>query len=298
MTLSIAWIRNVGSVQELLFASDSRLRAGQAWDCCPKIMTLARSDCLISFAGETDYAYPLMLQMARAIEFYPASFDRRVDINVVKDHAVNIFNQMRHLIHDFPELQTTPGDPHTGFLFGGYSWREQQFRIWRLTYHPQIDAFKFQPTSNWPGQTGTKIITFAGDAIRDAHGRLIELLRDRGKLKSGNLDMEPFEVLRDMIRSTAYPTIGGAPQVAKVYRYLRTKYFAVRWPTSEGVPHALGRPALDYERFEAPVIDPDAPEIQARWQIRRRARSTPDALFSDQDYDADYDLDWPHEDER
>jgi hypothetical protein len=75
--------------------------------------------------------------------------------------------------------------------------------------------------------------------------------------------MEPFEILRDMIRSGDYPSIGGAPQVAKVYKYMRTQFFAVRWTDSNGIPHALGRPALGYESFEAPIIDPDAPSSHA-----------------------------------
>lgn len=291
MTLSIAWIRTVGSIQELLFASDSRLRSGQAWDCCPKILTLPRSDCLISFAGETDYAYPLMIQMARAIEFHPASSKRSVDVNAAKDHAINIFNQMRSLIHDFPKPQATAGDPGTEFLFGGYSWREQKFLVWRLEYRRQVDAFAFRPVLNWPGQSGVKVIAFAGDEIKDAHARLVELLRSRGKLQSGNLNMEPFEILRDMIRSSAYPTIGGAPQVAKVYRYLQTQYFAVRWPTGQDNPYILGRPALNYERFEAPSIDPDTPEVQARWQIIRRAQAITGKASSGSSYDIDYDMD-------
>jgi len=268
MTLSLAWIRTVGNNQELIFASDSRLRAGQAWDCCPKIMTLPRTDCLISFAGETDYAYPLMFQMARAIEFYPMSSDRKIDVNAVKNHSIRVFNQMRNLIHDFPVPQTSAEDPRTGFIFGGYSWRRQKFQIWRLIYRPQIDAFSFYEAANWPGQVGIKVIAFAGDACKDAHDRLIALLRERGKLKTGNFNMEPFEVLRDMIRSEQYPTIGGSPQVAKVYRYLQTQYFTVKWPTSDGAPYALGRPALDYERFGAPSIDPDSPEVQSPWQTR------------------------------
>jgi hypothetical protein len=297
MTLSIAWIRTLGSVQELLFASDSRLRAGQAWDCCPKIMTLPRSDCLISFAGETDYAYPLMIQMARAIEFYPPSFNRRVDVGVVKDRAINIFNQMRGLIHDFPGFQTTAGDPRTGFIFGGYSWREQQFRIWKLQYWPQNDAFGFHSIPNWPGQSGTKVIAFAGDEIKEAHTRLVALLRQREKLQSGDFDMEPFEVLRDMIRSAAYPTIGGAPQVAKVYRFLQTQYFAVRWPTGQDIPHILGRPALNYERLGAPSIDPDAPAIQTRSQLSRYNQEAVDASALPHNYDAGNDPDQPESDD-
>jgi len=275
MTLSLAWIRTLNNIQELVFASDSRLRAGQAWDCCPKILTLPRSDCLISFAGETDYAYPLMLQMARAIDFYPVSSDRKADINAVKNHSLRVFNQMRDLIHDFPLPQTSADDPRTGFIFGGYSWRRQQFQIWKLIYRRQTDNFGFYEMPNWRGQAGIKVIAFAGDNIRDAHDRLISLLRERGKLEEGSFNMEPFEVLRDMIRSNEYPTIGGAPQVAKVYRYLQTQYFTVKWPTGQGEPYALGRPALDYEHFGAPAIDPDAPEIQSPWQTRIVSHKAP-----------------------
>jgi hypothetical protein len=98
MTLSVAWVRTVNTVEELVFASDSRLRFGQAWDCCPKILTLPRTDCLISFAGDTHYAYPLMLQMNNAIDMYPPSRMRRVDIEDVRGHTLRVFNQMRSYI--------------------------------------------------------------------------------------------------------------------------------------------------------------------------------------------------------
>src|SRR5688500_4667415 len=77
VTLSLACVRNVGTVRALVFASDSRLRSGEAWDSCPKIFTLPRSDCLISFAGQTHYAYPLMLQMIQSSEVFRPSRSRR-----------------------------------------------------------------------------------------------------------------------------------------------------------------------------------------------------------------------------
>ena len=48
--------------QELLVASDSRLRGGYAWDAAPKLLRLPRGDSVLAFAGQTDFAYPLMLQ--------------------------------------------------------------------------------------------------------------------------------------------------------------------------------------------------------------------------------------------
>jgi hypothetical protein len=39
--------------------------------------------------------------------------------------------------------------------------------------------------------------------------------------------MGPFEVLRDVIREARCDSVGGPPQVAKVYRHLNTQFFAV-----------------------------------------------------------------------
>mgnify|MGYP000962023504 FL=1 len=71
MTISVAWVRSVGKSEELVFASDSRLAFGARWDCCPKILALPRNDSAISFAGDTHYAYPVMLQAIAAVAQHP-----------------------------------------------------------------------------------------------------------------------------------------------------------------------------------------------------------------------------------
>jgi hypothetical protein len=264
MTLSMAWIRTVNQVTELVFASDSRLRGGEAWDYGPKIFTLPRSDCLISFAGVTARAYPLILQMAHGIEFFPKSHNRSADITVAKGIAIDVLNQMREAIFDFPVGQTAAGDPEVSFIFGGFSWWLDRFVIWTLHYDREIDRFTFRPATSWGGGNEAKKIAIVGNAKDEAKERLIKLLKNRGKLNGDGFDMEPFEVLRDIIRDEVDPTIGGAPQVAKVYRYMRTQHFAVEWPQSADRPHALGRPAMDYEQFGLPIIDPDRPDFKPK----------------------------------
>jgi len=70
--------------------------------------------------------------------------------------------------------------------------------------------------------------------------------------------MEPFEVLRDMLRSNRFPLIGGAPQIMKVYRHANCMPYAVYWPSKESREVSLmGRPLLDYERSSCLVMDPD-----------------------------------------
>lgn len=126
MTLSIAWVRTLSDCQELVVATDSRLRAGYAWDSCPKIIMLPRSDSVICFAGNTEYAYPMMLQMRYAIEMYPKSLTRATDINKMKGHILRVFNHMIEQMSDLPFNADEPEDPMTFFILGGYSWIEKK----------------------------------------------------------------------------------------------------------------------------------------------------------------------------
>lgn len=73
MTLCAAWIRHtpIGD-QELIFATDSCLSAGERWEAGVKLFELPRKDCFICFAGETSRAYPMILNLIHAIEASPA----------------------------------------------------------------------------------------------------------------------------------------------------------------------------------------------------------------------------------
>jgi hypothetical protein len=262
MTLSIAWVRKDRDTEELVFATDSRLSGGQDWDCCPKILTLPRSDSAICFAGSTDNAYPSMLQLKAAIEVFPKAINRSLDIYDLKGHALRIFNHMRNFICDLPVGQKEPDDPETLFIFGGYSWRRKEYAIWLLHYDKAIKKFTFRPSTTWRGVGGMKKIALAGNYIEEAREMLIGLLRERGKLENGNFDMEPFEVLRDIIREKRHDDIGGPLQMVKVYQHMNTVPFGVYWPNKEsGEITYLGRPLLDYEAPHAPIIDPDTLEI-------------------------------------
>jgi hypothetical protein len=69
MTIAAAWVRRIGSCEELIFISDSRLSGdGNTFDSCPKTFALPRNDCVISFAGYTGHAYPMMMQLISAID--------------------------------------------------------------------------------------------------------------------------------------------------------------------------------------------------------------------------------------
>ena len=261
MTISVAWVRSVGKSEELVFASDSRLAFGARWDCCPKILALPRNDAAISFAGDTHYAYPVMLQAIAAVSQHPKLLSRGMDLGDLRGHLLRVLNDMLSLVHDLPKGEGVDNTPKTDFLFGGWSWRSNQFKIWLLHFDAQAKKFTFRPASRWRGFNDKKVFAFAGDYKDEYKERLIALLRGKNAIERGGFDMEPVEVLRDMLRDRKLDLIGGAPQVMKVYKYSSCRPYAVFWPTRDSKQvNLLGRPLMDYEKSEYFVLDTDTLE--------------------------------------
>lgn len=255
MTLTVAWTRKLASTTELILASDSRLRWGQAWDCCPKIFTLPRSDAVLGFAHSTHYSYPIIEQVRIAIGSYKPARDRAMDLNAVRGHLLRVLNRMRAEIHDFSSSGEM--DPITTlFLLCGYSWHEKRFKIWTIEHSDKAGEFVYQTAHEGRART----IAFVGDHVERARERLHEILRDRGCDPRGRLDMEPFEVLVELCRDENVPEIGGPPQLLKVYEYLNYLPYYVPWPNRKGNLTLLGRPLLNYEAAYGRGIDPDTLE--------------------------------------
>lgn len=261
MTISVAWVRTAGKSQELMFASDSRLCFGARWDCCPKILALPRNDAAISFAGDTHYAYPVMLQAIAAVMQHPKTLNRGLDLRDLKGHLLRVLNDMLALVHDLPKVEGLDHTPKTDFLLGGWSWKSNHYKIWHLHFDAQLKKFTYRPTSRWAGANKDKVFALVGDYKEEFKKRLVDLLRKKRKLDQGGFDMEPLEVLRDMLRDGTFDKIGGAPQVMKVYKYASCKPYATFWPTkASGKVALLGRPLMDYEMSEYFVIDTDTLE--------------------------------------
>ena len=239
--------------QELLIASDSRLRAGYAWDTAPKILRLPRDDSVLAFAGQTDFAYPLMLQAWNTVDSWQPSRDRRQHLSVLKGHLIRVFNGMLEEISDLPSDEERK-DPEAVLLLAGFCWYERRFRIWVLHYDKRIRRFTFRPSSPWRGNaTRGKILAVVGDGVHEAKARLVSMLREQRTLTVGGFDLEPLKVLKSMILDPDYSTIGGPIQLVKVYRSLNSAAFVVPSATDDR-PTLLGRPLLTYENPDRPPV--------------------------------------------
>lgn len=215
-----------------------------------------------------------MLQFRNWIDLEARAQSRSYDINDLKKRMRALFNDMRLFISDLPRGQKTPDPPDCELVFGGWSWKSRAFLIWRF-YFSESRGFDFEPIN-----TGIKVgkgheIKFAGTraAVEEARDRIIELLRQRNKFGTNYFDMEPFEVLRDLIREKKYHDVGGAPQFAKIYETGETQIFGVLWSMPDFRTRSiLGRPLALREVTSIRMIDPDDISFLPAATILRKAK--------------------------
>ncbi|MEY8755746.1 hypothetical protein AB9M93_14900 [Peribacillus frigoritolerans] len=270
MTLSIAWIRKINDCEELIIASDSRLNGGGAvWDQCPKIVLFPRSDSSISFAGNTLYTYPFLVQVSNAIQSYNRSQDRAMDLHDLRGHIISIINDISNKITiTVPGLTKTEELKDTEFILGGYSWIRKKFSFWKIYYDLHLKKFVYN-TPQYLGNFGE--IIFAGDQAKAGKTALINLLKSRNNNNLINevisgFNMEPFEILVDLLKqSKLEDTIGGPPQIVKVYQHMNCKPIGVYWPNkNEGKPTLMGRTLFKNEDSDFWFIDPSTLKTEKR----------------------------------
>lgn len=263
MTIAASWVRKVNNCEELVFISDSRLCGGHRWDECPKLTTLPGNNCVLAFAGDTSYAYPMMMQIRQAMSGYRRIETRSMDITDINGHVLNHANHLMSTIYDLADPNYVPDNE---FIFGGYSWIDKKFYMWRYYYSQSEkklikDGSLNRILSNVEGR-----IVVIGDKRDDFKKELRLLLREKygpeiNQMKGLHLDMEPFQALCRMLRKVSKDdTIGGAPQMIKAYQYMNSCPVGVYWPKKDDVfsnRTLLGRKMFDYEDTEYWFIDPD-----------------------------------------
>ncbi len=277
MTVAVSWIRKVKEHEELVFIADSRLVGGLRWDECPKLTTLPGNTCVLAFAGATDYAYPMMMQIKQAMTGYEKIETRAMDIKDINGHVLNHANSLVQAIYDWSD----PDDIYKNeFLFGGYSWQDKQFKIWRYHYSKFYKRFVKEGKQKriLPFITGD--VAVIGDQRynykKELRSFLQEKYGDTNQDISVPLDMEPFEVLCRMLwRDDKEATIGGPPQMIKSYQYMNCRPVGVYWPEKKddfSNRTMLGRKMFEYEDTHFWFIDP----ISLRTNACKKTNSSDD----------------------
>lgn len=252
MTLCTAWIRKAGTNEELIFATDSCLSAGERWPTGIKLFDLPRKDALICFAGRTDSAYPLILNLISALQYNKEFQDKAKDVSDLALFVSDLFTELVYLITENAE----PIDElraEANFLFGGWSWKLQQFVLFKIFYNPQEQKFIFVDCL---AEKKARQVVFIGDYLEEA--KSLYYREFEGENSENLLDMEPLKVLTIMSRDRAeFTSIMGALQIAKIYKSGHNEMFGVMWPSIKGRPHFLGKEYKLFEKPEVRYFDPD-----------------------------------------
>ena len=253
MTLCTAWIRHTDDSDELYFATDSCLSGGERWKHGVKLFELPRKDCLICFAGETERTYPLILNLISSIKFDKHLSRPQTDITEVLDYLVGLFTELCNSIEGYGtrDFSTVLGDFR--FLFGGWSWKSNNFRVWEITYKHLISSISHDEVS-----ADKMFSVFIGDNIDVANKILDEELVKSGKIRNRYYDMEPLKVLNSMISKSEYDSIDGSIQLAKIQAPGNVEFIGV---TYRGQKHFLGKKVDVRNIPNVSYIDPDNCEL-------------------------------------
>ncbi|MGX6395994.1 hypothetical protein [Rothia kristinae] len=258
MTLIALWVRRNATLSELVAVSDSRLSGGESWDRCPKLMPLPRPATAIAMSGDATTAYAFLLQAMNACLLLDGNEAGRTDIRYLARKLRDAYAESRSAITDLPPFQERPDVPVLDVVLFGWSWRRLRFEAYSYSYdsrgvlsmHPVSDLDEAKPYG----------VYFAGDGRDGARARLHELLAERGasrplrgqpdsaeQAKNANLDWEPLEVMQDLIADSGARTVGGVPQLLKIYQYGLSETFV--WRTDTG-DYFGGRKVEHGERFD------------------------------------------------
>lgn len=251
MSLCVAWVRKTVQPPELVFATDSRLNSPGRWDVGVKLFELPRRGALIAFHGVATLAHTLLQHLEHDLVTRPEFTGPRVDLHdlvePIRDHFSRLFNEFQGIA--FPAYQEVLDDwrNSTGFLLGGWSWRQQAHASWRFDFDGATKQFVAKEVT----RVADNLFAFVGDAAAEAESEL------RAIPVGQPLGMEALRILHARtISNDINSSVGGSMQAAKVYASGLVEFLAVAWPTADA---EVFRRAARFSRgeFRHPVyLDP------------------------------------------
>ncbi len=252
MTLCTAWIRKAGDNDELVFATDSCLSSGERWRG-RKLFDLPRKDALICFAGRTDRAYPLILNLITSLRYNKDFQDKAKDIVDLALFVSDLFTELVNQIY-FTNQPLDQLKAEAEFLFGGWSWKNQQFVLFKIYYDTGEQKFVYDDCL---AEKKTRHVVFIGDDDVIPVAKELCTKEFQGNNSDNVLDMEPLKVVTVISRDPEFTTVAGALQIAKIYKSGHNEFFGVMWESIKGKPHFLGKSYQQFEKPEVRYFDPD-----------------------------------------
>jgi hypothetical protein len=263
MTLVAAWVRRNSNLHELVVASDSRLGGGESWDACPKIVQLPRPATVMAMSGDATEAYAFLLQAINTCSLLDGNKTGRTDLGYLARKLRDVYADIRSHVSDLPAGQTVADVPDLQVGLYGWSWRNLAFEGYSYSYDDVGNlrmhscgelAYNRAYPLHLMGDGGEGAWRRIG-ALKEARGLPLPMRRDPEASKIAEaafFNWEPLEVIVEMSQDISVRTVGGFPQVFRIYQYGEAEPFV--WRTEDDVDYFGGRPVQAEERFDRRII--------------------------------------------
>jgi hypothetical protein len=270
MTLAAMWIETRDPKRpgygRLCFASDSRTTPGPI-EGVSKVLLFSRPDIAGVWAGDFRYASLLANHLDVALSATARMRDRAVDPARLFRRAQRqvVAHLEATMVSDTSSYLVNPGaqDPERmTMLVAGYSIEHSQFVAMRISW--DLSAERWQTSVVW---VVPRRVTWLGDRRYCERARaLAKTIRSRRTAEDSDWHMEPLAVIDKYRGDPNATSIGGDPQLAKVFIHGAAVAYAIRDPMTEQIS-VRGSRLIDpsiVEEYEAQNLLVDT----ARWSIK------------------------------
>ncbi len=250
MTISICWRRKFRNIDEIVFASDSRLSAGYRWDCAQKVFPIDGPNFSISFAGNADFALPCIFHLQQSVRTYGRYRSGAARIGEISGDFIKMINQLREIVDD----QDIAQFDKTNFLISGYDHHTGEAFQKRISFNKNTCRFCAYPFFGFLAADVGFRIGFIGDLWKEFSTLLhAEMTKSRTVLY-----YQPLQALwRLMSTLDKSSSVGGKPQIVKVYKSRNYLPYAVRDNSQSDDIYLYGRPLLPHQISFYPLCSLD-----------------------------------------
>ena len=197
----------------------------------------------------------MILNLISSIKLNKRLQSPRIDIEEVLNNLASLFTSLVHtIVREIKDQDVHKLRAEAEFLFGGWSWLENRFRIWRLYYSKDAEGFVFKEYTDDPSKT--RVYAFLGNPETLARNAAEQYKKEvfNNDSQDEKLDMEPLRVLIDMSRDTGIREVDGPIQIAKVYKSGTSELFGMYWQEK---PHFQARTFAKHNKPDVRYFDPE-----------------------------------------
>lgn len=274
MTLAAMWLEardpSNPDVGRLCFASDSRTTPGPI-EGVTKVLLFTRPDIAGVWAGDFRYAALLANHLDVALSATARMRDRAIDVaRLFRSTREKVIEHLTATMQsDSESFLVNPAAQAPGrmvMLVGGYSITHSRFIAMRISWDPSAE--RWEASVKWvvPSQ-----ISWIGDKPYCSRARwLAKKIRSNRSDQANDWHMEPLAVIDYYRRDPSASSIGGDPQLAKVFMHGAALSYALLDPMTDEI-------AVRGSRLQGEVVDEFRSQNllveMSRWSLQDAAYS-------------------------